>query len=169
MGRSFSRVAGPGDPEALVKIAEENFIKNIGYLRQFYPVNVISMHGDPLSAYDNRDLWKHVSYKDHGVICEPYLDIDYSDVTYFTDTGRRWDAQRSNRRDRISRHPPSGSRIVPGGPSSTFDLISAIRSGIIYGNIVINTHHQRWSEKIWPWISELLVQNIKNSVKPFLR
>ena len=169
VGRSFTRVAMRKDPDTLIKIAEESFIKNIAYLRRFYPVNVISMHGDPLSAYDNRDLWKHVNYKDYGVICEPYLDIDYSDVRYFTDTGRRWDAQRSNRRDRITRTPAPGTNSAQSSLASTFDLISRIRSGIINGNIVINTHPQRWSEEIGPWISELVVQNIKNIIKPVLR
>ena len=168
-GKSLVPAAGRNNPDALLKIAEENFKKNLEYLRLFYPVDVISMHGDPLSAYDNRDLWKYVNYKDYGVICEPYLDIDYSDVGYFTDTGRCWDANRSNRRDRIPGNHTAVSNIPAASPGSTFELISGIRSGFITGNLVINTHPQRWSDEILPWISELVIQNIKNTVKPFLR
>src|SRR5690625_6415775 len=36
----------------------------------------------------SRDLWKWYSYRDYGIIAEPYFDLDFSRVLYLTDTGR---------------------------------------------------------------------------------
>lgn len=38
--------------------AVERFVINIKYLRQFGPVETITMEGAPLSQYDNKNLWK---------------------------------------------------------------------------------------------------------------
>jgi hypothetical protein len=76
------------------------FKENLSYFRKFYPVKVISMHGNPLSKLDNRRLWKYYDYRESGIICEPYFDIDYSNILYLTDTGRRWDGNKFNIRDK---------------------------------------------------------------------
>jgi hypothetical protein len=59
------------------------------------------MHGSPLSKWDNRDLWKRYDYRDFGIIAEPYFDLDFDEVFYLTDTGRRWDGDRVSVRDKI--------------------------------------------------------------------
>jgi len=46
-------------------------------------------------------LWKRYDYKGLGIIAEPYLDIDYNQVFYITDTGRRWDGDRVSVRDKV--------------------------------------------------------------------
>ena len=79
------------------------FKENLNYFRKFYPVKVISMHGNPLSKLDSRKLWKYHDYRESGVICEPYFDIDYSNILYLTDTGRRWDGNKFNVRDKALR------------------------------------------------------------------
>ena len=58
------------------------------------PVKTICMHGSPLSKWDNRDLWKRYNYRDYGIIAEPYFDVDFDEVFYITDTGRRWDGDK---------------------------------------------------------------------------
>ncbi len=55
------------------------------------PVSTVCMHGSPLSRVSNLDLWKKYDYRGLGIIAEPYLDIDFDEVFYLTDTGRRWD------------------------------------------------------------------------------
>ncbi len=60
------------------------------------------MHGSPLSKWDNRDLWKKYDYRDFGIIAEPYFDLDFDEVFYLTDTGRRWDGSSVSVRDKVS-------------------------------------------------------------------
>ena len=60
------------------------------------------MHGSPRSRFDNKSLWKKYDYKDYGIIGEPYFDIDFNDVFYLTDTGRRWDGDKVSVRDKVN-------------------------------------------------------------------
>jgi len=152
----------PGDER--LKSAINSFRKNLDYLRRFYPIKVISMHGDPWQSIDNRDLWHYFNYKSEGVICEVYLDIDYSSVLYLTDTGRRWNGSATNIRDKI----PMDKGMVHGAEynyRTTREIISAIKSGKIKGRIILNIHPQRWTGAPLPWLKELVWQNIKNAVK----
>ena len=77
--------------DELFELAIDDFRLNLEKLRKFYPVKTICMHGSPLSKWDNRDLWKKYNYRDYGIIGEAYFDIDFGEVLYLTDTGRRWD------------------------------------------------------------------------------
>ena len=157
-----ARILPEGDER--LREAFRNFRKNLYFLRRYYPVKIASMHGDPLQTVDNRDLWKHFSYKSEGVICEPYLDIDYSAVLYLTDTGRCWNGSATNIRDKI----PGINTIASDGTGSyrtTHEIITAIRSGSIAKKIILNIHPQRWTDSIWPWLLELIWQNFKNGIK----
>jgi len=64
------------------------------------------MHGRSLSRHDNRDLWKTYNSRDLGILAEPCFDVDYSqvfhitDTVYITDTGRKWNNETSNMRDK---------------------------------------------------------------------
>jgi len=155
----------------LFNSALKSFIENLGYFKQYYPVKVISMHGSPKSRYDNREIWKIFSYKDYGIICEPYFDIDYSNVLYLTDTGRRWNGEKFNLRDKII--PGFGS--TSGNPliakfnlDSTSSIVNASLNNLLPDQIIISTHPQRWTNKLFPWIKELVWQNLKNVVKYFI-
>jgi len=75
--------------EELVKIAIESFRDNLERLRRIVPVKTICMHGSPMSRWDNRLLWKYYDYRDFGIIGEPYFDVNFEEVLYLTDTGRR--------------------------------------------------------------------------------
>jgi len=70
-------------------------------LREFYPVKTICMHGSPLSKYDNKLLWDKYDYRDYGITAEPNFDVDFDEVLYLTDTGRRWDGDRVSVRDKV--------------------------------------------------------------------
>lgn len=48
------------------------------------------MHGSPHSKYDNKLIWGKYNYKEFGLIGEPYLDIDWNEFGYLTDTGSRF-------------------------------------------------------------------------------
>jgi hypothetical protein len=60
------------------------------------------MHGSPLSKYDNKMLWGKYDYHDFGIIGEPYFDVNFEEVLYLTDTGRRWDGKAVSVRDKAT-------------------------------------------------------------------
>jgi len=88
--------------EKLFKFAIDDFRLSLEKLRKLYPVKTICMHGSPLSKWDNRDLWKKYDYRDYGIIAEPYFDVNFGEVFYLTDTGRRWDGDSVSVRDKVN-------------------------------------------------------------------
>lgn len=134
------------------------FRENLARFREVYPVTTICMHGSPASKWDNRDLWQHADYREHGIIAEPYLDLDFEQVTYLSDTGRGWNQTRYSRRDFVG----TGSR-----PSfaSTQELIAWVAAGQAQRTVMINTHPERWTDSFAGWLTEVLVQAGKRPLK----
>ncbi len=120
------------------------------------------MHGSPLSKWDNRLLWEYYDYRDVGIIGEPYLDVDYSNVFYITDTGRKWNNTTSSIRDNVD--SPFNIPIT-----NTSHLIELARQDNLPDKIMLNVHPQRWHDRPLPWLKELVWQNTKNVVKAGLR
>jgi len=142
--------------------AIEAFEANLNYFRTFYPVKTICMHGSPTSKWDNRDLWKNYSYKDFGIIAEPYFDIDYSKMLYITDTGRKWDGEKSSVRDKIYQ---TGYQTLKGKLKNTDNLIAAAVAKELPQQVLITFHPQRWSEDLYSWTLEFGMQTLKNGIK----
>jgi hypothetical protein len=143
------------------------FQKNLGYFRTFYPVRTICMHGSPTSRFDNRELWKQYSYRELGIIGEPYLDfLEKEAVIYFTDTGRCWDGEKFNRRDKIQK--TETNFVMDKKIHSTADLTDWIKQTDIQQPIMITTHPQRWTNFLYQWGKEYCLQSAKNVVKRFL-
>jgi hypothetical protein len=69
--------------------------------------------------------------------------VDFTNVFYLTDTGRRCN------------HAGAGIR----------DLMDLAWEGRLPERVMINTHPQRWEDRAWPWVQELVWQNVKNGVK----
>lgn len=149
-------------------LAIDDFRSNLEKLRKLYPVKTICMHGSPLSRWDNRALWEKYDYRDFGIIAEPYFDIDFDDVLYLTDTGRRWDGTKVSVRDKVkAQSSKPGDQHWPKF-HSTFDIIEAVEGGVFPERVMINAHPQRWHDKPWPWAKELIWQNVKNVGKAAL-
>lgn len=148
-----------GDYEAAIR----HFEINLGKFRKIYPVKTICMHGSPLSKWDNRDLWKKYDYRDFGIIAEPYFDIDFNDVFYLTDTGRRWDGSDVSVRDKVAIKGQNAFDNLKF--RSTMDIINAAQKGLLPDRIMINTHPQRWDDFGIAWCWELISQNMKNVIK----
>jgi len=184
---------GNADP-SLAEAAVIRFQMNLGRIRRISPVKVISMHGSPLSPTDNRLVWKYHDYHSDGIVCEPYIDIDMSDILYLTDTGRRWDGDESAVRDRgfvaggihspdpysaWTVRPVRGSlmNMTPEGMAfrqsysirTTDELINLAIDSRLPGRLIINTHPQRWDDDPAAWVTELIMQNLKNQIKKILR
>ncbi len=142
-------------------LAIRTFEKNLERFRKFYEVKTICMHGSPLAKWDNRLLWTKFNYRDYGISGEPYLDLDFSEVLYRTDTGRSWDNKISNKRDRVT--STYNFRI-----RKTSDIIELLHHHELPDKIMINIHPQRWSANIMEWGTEYITQNSKNAVKTLL-
>ncbi len=141
------------------KKAIADFEKNLDRLRKYYPVTTICADGNPWSRWGNLWLWEKYDYRRFGIECEVYLDIDYNDVAYYTDTGRCWDGVRFNVWDKV--------KTQKSWPvyHSTFEIIRAIENGKFPQKAVLNFHPQRWTDKPLPWLRELILQNTKNIIK----
>lgn len=124
------------------------------------------MHGNPKSRRDNRDIWKKYDYREQGIICEPYLDIDFDDIFYLTDTGRRWDGWKVSVRDKM----PLQERWTREGLvfHSTNDIIRAVINDSFPSRLMITVHPQRWTNSPLLWFRELVAQSVKNKVKYFM-
>ena len=149
------------------EIAYQHFIDNLEYFRKFYPVRTCCMHGSPLSKWDNREIWNSYDYKTLGIIAEPYMDINFDRVFYLTDTGRRWDGDKYNVRDKVNFNPGTvnitrqNTLII----KKTNDIIVAAEKNILPEQLMITVHPQRWTSNRILWLQELVSQNFKNSIK----
>lgn len=143
-----------GDPERAIQIFE----KELRSLRKIVPVKTISMHGSPLSFWNNLDLWKYYSYHKFDIKCELSLCIDYKKIYYFTDTGGFWDANRYNIRDRV------GS-LKPQSIIKSIDDIMNFLCKDPNRPVIINTHPNRWANNRVGWCSRKLTDIIINQAK----
>ena len=144
----------------------ESFAKNLATMRQYADIKTICMHGSPLSKWDSRLLWSKYDYRDFGIVGEPYFDIDFTKVAYYTDTGRRWDGDKVSLRDKIM---DAETQAIAAAKfprfHSTFDIINAANSDELPEQIMFTFHPQRWHDRWWPWTKELVGQNVKNIAK----
>lgn len=135
-----------------------DFEKNLKALRKLTPVSTICMHGSPLSKHDSKDLWKKYNYKKYDIIGEPYFDVNFNDVFYLTDTGRRWDGEKVSVRDRVN----TSFRF---SFSTTQQIIEALEKNTLPKKIMFTFHPQRWNDNFFKWSKELVLQNTKNMIK----
>ncbi len=149
--------------------AYDEFCKNLEIFRNIADIKTISMHGSPLSKFDNRDVWKKYDYKKLGIIAEPYFDLNFNDIFYITDTGRRWDGHLYNLRDKATvDNPINNIDFLKLHFRSTQDIINAVNTNKFPKKAMLNFHPQRWHDTSLPWIKELIWQNIKNQGKRVL-
>lgn len=146
-----------------VEKAYQLFKKHLQHFRHYYPVKTICMHGAPTSAYDGRDLWKSYSYRDEGIIGEPYFDFDFDHALYLTDTGRQWDGYNVSVRDKV----PQQQQWIEQGLTfhTTEDIIRWLTDEHPTINIMMTTHPQRWTNDLIPWCYEAVAQRLKNWIK----
>lgn len=147
--------------------AYDHFQTWLEYFRQYYAVETICMHGAPTSKWDGKDLWKKYDYKALGIIGEPYMDTDFSDVFYLTDTGRCWDGYKVSVRDKI---PEFQDEWTKAGLTwhTTSQLMAAIEQGRLPKHVMMTTHPQRWTNNRGAWYKEAITQKLKNIIKRIL-
>jgi hypothetical protein len=234
--------------KAVVDEAIKSFKWNLNRLNNLVSVKSICMHGSPWSKWDSRLLWKYYDYREFDVDVEPYFDLDFENMLYLTDTGRRWngssfsvrdkagsgglgewiheknknglasnllssnDSSRSEFKIHKGNDPNADSLIYPEPPSEQFSILSqedelhrpglfkdwkvvpihgslmnmtipsfafqnrynfrstiriiqAAREDKLPDRMMMTFHPQRWTNRILPWMGELIWQNIKNVIK----
>ena len=170
------------------------FCQNLTQLRKIVSVETICMHGSPYSKFDNRLIWEKYDFRILGIKAEPYFDVNFEEVLYLTDTGRRWDGGVVSIRDKAydvksatnseNYYTDWTVKPIPGSlmnmtPTSiefqnkykfrtSSDLIRAAENGELPDKIMMTFHPQRWTNKPLPWLKELVWQNVKNAGKYFL-
>lgn len=146
-----------GDIDLAFKLFQEHLKK----LRSVANIDTICMHGSPRSDFDNKSVWRKYNYKDSVILCEPYLDFDFNQLFYITDTGRMWDGNKYSIRDYIT-----SQREWP-RYHSTQDIVLAIKENNFPFPVMFNLHPQRWSNNNYLWTTELVQQSIKNLFKAY--
>ena len=143
--------------------AWNQFRYHLDELRRLVEVKTICMHGSPQSRYDNRALWGKYNYNSLGIIGEPYYDINFDEVFYLTDTGRRWDGWKVSIRDKVSQQDEWAKKDLVF--HSTNDVINSLEENRFPNLAMFTFHPQRWHNNILFLIKEFVYQNIKNQVK----
>lgn len=138
------------------------FEQDLKKLRKIVPIKTIAMHGSPISPFDNSELWKKTINHNYlnkilGIDGEIYLDINYSDIAYISDTGRNWSAELSNRRDRVK------SLITPNIKNSSA-LLDCFKKAC-YIKVVFQVHPERWSDSFIEYWTQYVKDNMANLVK----
>ncbi|MCF7889450.1 MAG: hypothetical protein K9L78_04945, partial [Victivallales bacterium] len=146
--------------------ALRDFERNLEKLRKIAPIRTIAMHGSPMSPHDNRDLWgdpeTHGYLKNSlAIYGEVYLDIDYSDIAYITDTGRNWSAEKSNKRDMVN------SAMAPDFKNSRALLDCFNRA--CYPKVVFQVHPERWTDSCLEYCTQTAKDQLANLVKAIVR
>lgn len=146
------------------KKAINNFCEDLEKFKTIAEIKTICMHGSPLSRTDNRAIWKSFNYHDYGINLEPYFDVDYSKYFYITDTGRKWNSDEVNVRDKLMDIKTSVTMNALTNISfkSSSDIIDLIHQNRMPDKLIINTHPHRWFRPGLGWIKEYIGQNIKN-------
>jgi hypothetical protein len=138
------------------------FRKELDLFREYVDVSTVSMHGGVLTKYDNREIWKHNSFSEYGLLGEPYISIDYSKTRYFTDTGRDWSGKYAVK-DTVERSR-SVTEMIKNTPDLR-DFLKNHRSELF----MITIHPKRWSVTEMEWWSEFIIQSIKNRGKSLIK
>jgi hypothetical protein len=144
-----------GDVEA----AHEQFASNLERFQDYVTVVTISMHGNPLTSQDNREMWADYDFGQYGLIGEVYLSFDFTEVTYFTDTNRTWYDEKTMVNDW-----PVGESKKPMQINTTWDLMEIIENQQI-DRFYILTHPNRWADTYSEWVAEVMKDTVINAGK----
>jgi len=140
-----------------VQDARRSFGRELERLRRHATVDTVCMHGNPLTPHDNRDMWDDPSeLEPYGIDGEAYLSMDFTDVTYFSDTGRTW----ADGDLKIKDHTMGeGDKQV--SASSTAELETLLRTHSV-DRACLLTHPNRWADSTPEYVAEATKDAITN-------
>lgn len=150
------------DTFGVMEKAFKNFEYHLLKFRQIVPVSTISMHGRPFSSYDNRNMWRNPEHhrtlsERYEISGEAYIDIDYNDILYITDTGRNWKTEASNRRDRVV----SEVQIDFSGGKELLNYLA----GQPHSKLIFQAHPERWTKHAPSYALQLIMDRAINATK----
>ncbi|MFB6075021.1 MAG: hypothetical protein ABEJ89_08420 [Haloarculaceae archaeon] len=129
--------------------AHESFAETLDRFREAVTVDTVAMHGNPLTPHDNRDMWADRSFDEYDLLGEVYLSVDFTDVTYFSDTNRTWYDERT-----VVNDWPVGESDKPVQVASTGDLIDLIEARR-FDRLYLLAHPNRWADSYPELLAEL--------------
>jgi len=121
--------------------ARRLFREELQLFRSRYEIKTVCAHGNPLTRFNNADIWKDVSLSDFDLLGEAFLSLDYGRFAYFSDSGRTWlnsESQKMPGKDCVK------TAFSQWQPRSSDDVIRIIQDGSL-PNICILTHPERWT------------------------
>jgi len=127
-----------------IEQAKELFKKELADFQNRYNILTVCAHGNPLTRNDNKDIWKSLKLEDFGLLGEAFLTLDYSKFAYFSDSGRTWlknESQKMPGKDSVN---TAFDQLLT---KNTDDVIKIIIEGTL-PNICILSHPERWSKDI---------------------
>ena len=149
-----------GDVEA----AHTSFSEHLNRLREHATVDTVCMHGNPLTAYDNRDMWDgSVEFKEYDLLGEAYLSMDFVDATYFSDTGRTWEDGDLKMKDNPVGE--SSKRVQVNKTAELVDLVNQTELSKLY----LLSHPNRWAETTPEYLTEFSKDVVTNVGKRVLK
>jgi len=134
------------------------FENELRYFRELCDIKTICMHGNPLSKYDNRHLWKRYDFHTYGIMGEGYLSMDNT-VAYFSDTGRNWN-NKNKMRDLLQ----NNTNININKTDELLDIIKNHQLDYLY----ILTHPERWARTRIEWVHNYIQDTFFNYGKKAL-
>ncbi len=146
-------------------LALKDFKKNLKRFREIACVTTISAHGRPLLPFDNRDLWRNTENHrrlvgELGIRGDIYLDVDYSDILYISDTGRNWSSTKSNIRDTVTSN-------IRKDFSSGRELLRYLEDSP-HNKLIFGVHPERWTDSVLEYAYQRLFDFSVNMLKEFI-
>lgn len=143
--------------------AIELFERNLARLRQICPCVTVSMHGRPLSKYNNEDLLRTIDFSAYGLIGDATLSVEDGDPIYFTDVGGDWNHPAANLRDYVGSTPPCR------GDLDDAEFLCKVLKWT-HRPLYISTHPERWSsgffDSIYCRSRDMAMNTIKSVLRP---
>jgi hypothetical protein len=140
-----------GDPHRAIAL----FTQELKEFRKICALKTISSHGNPLSRYDNRDLWNHYDFRDFNISGDASFSI--KKIPYYSDTGRTWSG-----RNTVRETNTEFSEFI--SVETTNDLIDLIRNNTPK-NLYLSIHPERWTDNTFSWISQYITDTVVSSGK----
>lgn len=125
-----------------IESAKALFLKELADFRKKYDIKTVCAHGNPLTKYDNKDIWNSLRLSDLGLLGEAFLTLDYNKFAYFSDSGRTWQNNKAQKMPGKDSVQTAFNNIQA---KSTDDIIRIVKEGTL-PNICILTHPERWSK-----------------------
>lgn len=142
--------------------ALELFHRNLSELRKLAPCTTVSMHGAPLSRYDNQDLLHAGDLARAGLLGDAVASVQAFNPFYLTDSGGRWLATQSNLRDRVGEAWPHDA--LPDAGQAFERFITQVTRPLY-----ISTHPERWSASLVDYCGVKALDLTANSIKRAIR